>query len=285
LAKQLLGNKKDLDGFSVTRLLPNAEQAMIGPFIFLDHMGPADFEPGAGIDVRPHPHIGMAALTYLFEGALLHQDSLDNRCEIFPGDVNFMTAGRGIVHSEREAHETRVTEHRMNGLQCWLALPRELAEMDPDFVQIKKMELPQRSFEGVFSRVVLGEAYGLCSPIKGYSPCFLVDVIAKLGQEIEIPNPEQQCAAYVICGDVNIGGTPFTKGDFILVEEGDTHIHCCSHTRIVLLGGEAWHERPQLFWNFVAFDSDRLEQAKQDWLEQRFPKIAGDDLEYTPLPE
>lgn len=284
MSKRLFGNKKDLDGFSVTRLLPNQDKTMIGPFIFLDHMGPADFEAGNGIDVRPHPHIGMAALTYLFEGALLHQDSLDNHCEIFPGDVNFMTAGRGIVHSEREAHETKANAHRMNGLQCWLALPRDLAEMEPAFEQVKKMDLPVMSFEGVFARIVLGEAYGESSPISGYSLGFLVDVISKLGNDVKNPNPEQECAVYIIEGEVKIGDTAYRCGDFVLLEADET-IHTCSYVRLVLLGGAVWPEQPHLFWNFVSFDVDRIEQAKQDWREQNFAKIPGDDLEFTPLPE
>lgn len=284
MARLVKGVSKDLDGFSVTRILPNQSIRMVGPFIFFDHMGPATFSPGEGIDVRPHPHIGLATITYLFDGAILHRDSLGNNLEILPGDVNWMTAGRGIVHSERESHEVKAGEHKLNGIQAWLALPAKFAEIEPSFCHYNKAALPQYNFQGAFARLIAGEAYGLTSPIKTYSPMFYLDVLIKQGRQIERPNPEQECAAYVIEGDVNIGGQAFGQGDFTIVEASESVI-ATTNSRVLLLGGEQWEQEPHLYWNFVSFDLERIEQAKIDWREQRFPDIPGDNHEFTPLPD
>ena len=284
MAKQIAGHKKDLDGFSVTRILPHAEKRMVGPFIFLDHMGPAKFAAGTGIDVRPHPHIGLATLTYLFEGSILHRDSLGNNLEILPGDVNWMTAGKGIVHSERETHEVKAHDHPLNGLQCWVALPEEFAEIEPRFAHFKKAELPHYNYDGVFARLIVGEAYGMTSPIKTYSPMFYLDVLATEGRNISRPNPKQECAAYVLAGNIKVGTESYTEGDFILLEEGEQMV-AESNCRLILLGGDRWSVIPRIYWNFVSFSTERIEQAKQDWKEQRFPSIPGDNHEFTPLPE
>ena len=281
--QKLLGSSKDLGGFGVTRLLPHAQKRMVGPFVFLDHMGPADFAAGEGIDVRPHPHIGLATLTYLFDGAMLHSDSLGNRLEILPGDVNLMVAGKGIVHSERESIETKALPHRINGLQCWLALPEQLADIDPAFHHYKRDVLPQHNLDGVHARLVIGEAYGMSSPIKSYSTVFFMDILASTGKKITRPNPEQECAAYIISGRVSIADESFGAGDCILLD-GHEHVTVEQHCRIVLLGGERWQHLPHLYWNFVSFSKERIEQAKDDWREGRFPSIPGDDLERIPLP-
>jgi redox-sensitive bicupin YhaK (pirin superfamily) len=283
MAQQLTGKTKDLDGIKVTRILPHAEKRMVGPFIFLDHTGPASFPAGNGIDVRPHPHIGLATITYLFSGSILHRDSLGNCLEILPGDVNWMTAGRGIVHSERESHEVKATEHQLDGLQCWIALPKEFAEVEPHFYHYKKESLSSWIKEGVFVRLIVGEAYGASSPIKTYSPMFYLDVLIKSGQTLERPNPHQECAAYIINGSVKAAGNTYVAGDFILLDEQD-HLAATANARVMLLGGDHWPEVPRMYWNFVSFDTQRIEQAKEDWREQRFPKVPGDDQEYTPLP-
>ena len=284
MARPIKALQKDLDGFSVSRILPHAEARMVGPFVFLDHMGPAHFPAGDGIDVRPHPHIGLATLTYLFEGAMLHRDSLGNYIEILPGDVNWMTAGSGIVHSERETHEVKASAHTMDGLQAWVALPREFAEIEPSFSHVKKAELPTYSFEGVFARLIIGEAFGMSAPIKTYSPMHYLDVIMKAGTSLPRPCPGQETALYLLEGAVMVDEAQMAPGDFWVLED-ETTLTASANSRLVLLGGERWAERPHLYWNFVSFDKARIEQAKDDWRAGRFPKIPGDDREYTPLPD
>jgi len=284
MAIELAGNRKPLDGFEVTRILPNFDKKMVGPFIFFDHMGPATFAPGNGIDVRPHPHIGLATITYMIEGSLLHRDSLGNNLEIIPGDVNWMTAGKGITHSERETIEVKAQEHTLNGLQTWVALPKDKAEIEPSFTHVKKSQLPHFMKEGVLMRLIAGEACGKTAPIKTYSPMFYMDVLAPQGKTIARPNPEQECAVYVLDGSVTIGDITYLQGQFVLLQDEDS-VHSASQCRFVFLGGEQWQETPRMFWNFVSFDKERLEKAKQDWKDGRFPAIPGDEDEFTPLPE
>ncbi len=283
MAILLKTRQKDLDGFFVRRILPNAAKRMVGPFIFVDHMGPADFDAGDGIDVRPHPHIGLATITYMMEGSLLHRDSLGNNLEILPGDVNWMTAGKGIVHSERETIEVKSKPHRLNGMQCWMALPKALAEIAPSFTHIKRAQLPHYMHDGVLKRLIAGEAHGLTSPIKTYSPMFYLDVLAKANRTIARPNTEQECMVYILDGQVEIDKQNYEAGDVVLLEE-ETCMLANSNCRLLMLGGESWPEVPHIEWNFVSFDRERIEKAKQDWREQRFPTIPGDDNEYTPLP-
>lgn len=279
----LQGKVNDLDGFSVTRVLPNIQKRMIGPFVFFDHMGPAHFPPGHGINVRPHPHIGLATITYLFEGQIMHQDSLGNALEIHPGDVNWMTAGKGIVHSERETIEVRACTHRLNGIQCWIALPKEKAEIDPSFSHIKKFDLPHYSKDGVQMRLIAGDALSKSSPIKTYSAMFYIDVIASAHSIIDRPNPTQECGVYIIQGTLTIGNTDYAAGQFILLDE-ELSITATSDARFMMLGGEEWTELPHLHWNFVSFSKSRIEQARKDWEAMRFPLIPSDNEEYTPLP-
>ena len=198
MATILNATEHDLGGLMVKRVLPQAKKKMVGPFIFFDHFGPTEFEAGQGINVRPHPHIGLSTLTYLFEGKILHKDSLGNNLEIEPGDINWMTAGKGIVHSERETFEVRANSHRINGLQCWVALPHHMAELEPSFAHVKKQDLPQIIHEGVMIRLVIGEAYGLSAPVKTYSPMFYLDVVASEGSVVERPNADQETGVYSI---------------------------------------------------------------------------------------
>ena len=284
MAYRLEGELKDLDGFTVKRILPNAAKRMVGPFVFIDHMGPAEFEPGEGIDVRPHPHIGLSTITYMLDGSLLHRDSLGNNLEILPGDVNWMTAGSGIVHSERETIEVKARAHKLNGMQCWIALPESMAEIAPSFTQVKCAQLPQCMEEGVVMRLVAGEAYGLTAPIKTYSPMFFLDVLARKGKQVHRPNPEQECLIYLLNGQIDIGNNVYRRGDCLILEN-DSHITAHENARWLMLGGEAWPKSPYMYWNFVSFDRDRIERAKQEWRERRFPVIPGDANEFTPLPE
>lgn len=291
MAETLKAKEHDLGGFFVKRAVPQAKKRMVGPFIFVDQMGPGDFPRGNGINVRPHPHIGLSTLTYLFEGGILHRDSLGNHQEILPGDVNWMTAGKGIVHSERETFEVRATPHSLHGLQVWIALPEDKAEIEPSFSHIKKADLPHLIYEQVMIRLLAGEAYGLSSPLKTHSPMFYLDVIAGKGSKVERPSTstgadpstDQECALHIIYGSLRVGGKIYEEGDFVLLEDGDTApIEATEDSRFVAFGGEKWDRIPLIEWNFVAFSKDRMEQAKADWAAGRFPKIPGDDKEYIP---
>ncbi|WP_261836397.1 pirin family protein [Vibrio ishigakensis] len=284
MAKHLKATEHDIGGLFVKRVLPHIEKKMVGPFIFLDHMGPSSFESGQGINVRPHPHIGLSTLTYLFDGAILHRDSLGNNLEIQPGDVNWMTAGKGIVHSERESFETRSRPHSINGLQCWIALPEELAEIEPSFIHIKKEQLPVSIYEDVMIRLIAGEAYEMSSPVKTYSPLFYLDITADKGSLVERPNRHQEAAIYCISGSVEVGGINLEPNQCALLEPNDDIIFA-SCGRVVVLGGEKYEKAPHVHWNFVSFSRERIQQAREDWSEGRFPTIPGDRKEHIPLPE
>ncbi len=283
MAKELIAKEHDLGGLTVKRVLPHFEKKMVGPFIFFDHMGPTQFKAGQGINVRPHPHIGLSTLTYLFEGGILHRDSLGNHLEILPGDVNWMTAGKGIVHSERETFEVRANPHAIDGLQCWIALPEEMAELEPSFIHVKKQQLPQIIFEDVMMRLVVGEAFGLSSPVKTYSPMFYLDIAACAGSNIERPNPTQEAAVYVISGKISVADTEYGAGQFVLFEEQDMGFSFLAPGRVVMLGGQKFEKTPYLKWNFVSFNKDRIDQAVDDWRERRFPDIPGDNKEFIPF--
>lgn len=283
MAQLITGDIKDLGGFNVTRILPSKVKKMVGPFIFLDHMGPANFTAGEGVNVRPHPHIGLSTLTYLFTGSMLHRDSLGNVQEIFPGEVNWMTAGRGIVHSERETLEVRSQPHQADGLQFWLALPKNKAEIEPSFQHLKRESLPHRYLNSTYMRLIAGDAYDMVSPVRTHSTMFLLDVLSNQGEVIARPHPDQETAVYIQFGSVTIGGEVFSQGDFVLLDN-DEHIDVNDTSRFMLLGGEAFTEIPYIRWNFVAYSRERIKQAEDDWKAQRFPRVAGDEAEYTPLP-
>ncbi len=284
---KLTAKEHDLGGLTVRRVLPHMYKKMVGPFIFFDHMGPTNFEAGTGINVRPHPHIGLSTLTYLFKGSILHRDSLGTHLEIFPGDVNWMTAGRGIVHSERETFEVRANPHEIDGLQCWVALPEGMAELAPSFQHVKKQSLPNLIKEGIMMRLIVGEAFGLSSPVKTYQAMFYLDVAACEGSQIARPNfdksksdAQQECAAYVVEGEIEVSGMTYRKGDFILMENEDHSIKMSSSGRLILLGGDKIEKEPYITWNFVAYSKDRISKAIDDWREGRFPSVPGDDQEF-----
>ncbi|MBN4053596.1 pirin family protein [Haliea sp. AH-315-K21] len=283
MATLLSSKVRDLDGLPVNRILPHIKKRMIGPFIFLDHMGPMDLAPNKGLDVKPHPHIGLSTLTYLLEGKLLHQDSLENIVEIVPGDVNLMTAGKGIVHSEREPVETRSKQHRVNGIQCWIALPENKAEIEPSFQHVAQTDLPKHEVDGVCITLVAGSAFGLHSPANTFSPLFFLDVDAKAGSAIQRPEPEFECMLYLLHGKIKSGQETFESGQILLLDK-ETSFQASTDVRCLLLGGEAWEKTPFIEWNFVSFHKERIEQAKQDWRERRFPEIPSDAEEFTPLP-
>ena len=278
--------EKDLGGFTVGRILPYAKRRMVGPFIFLDHMGPADFAAGEGIDVRPHPHIGLATVTYLFEGEILHRDTLGSEQVVRPGDVNWMTAGRGIAHSERTAADERARPHGAHGLQSWVALPKEHEETPPEFFHHAASSLPEFRVQGANLRLIAGEAYGHKAPAKIYSPLFYAEAKMEAGAVLDLPQEYVERAIYVVEGSVRIGQTLIPPRSLpVLLPEGSVHIQAESPAHLMLLGGEPFAEPRHIWWNFVSSEPERIEQAKLDWEAGRFGLIPGDAKERIPLPE
>jgi redox-sensitive bicupin YhaK (pirin superfamily) len=285
--RDLTGQKRELgDGFSVARVLPQPQQRTVGPFVFFDYFGPADFAPGHGIDVRPHPHIGLATITYLFEGSQVHRDSLGNVQEIVPGDVNWMTAGRGIVHSERTGPDVRARGHRMHGIQSWVGLPRRNEDDAPRFQHVAKEALPSREADGVLIRLVTGSAFGLVSPVAVPMEIFYADAQMRAGSRVALPEHYAERGAMVVGGMVETGGARHDDGAMILFDRAETaEIVAVGDARVMLLGGAPLDGHRHVWWNFVSSSADRIEQAKADWQAGRFGLIPGDDKEFIPLPD
>lgn len=280
------GRARDLGGFAVRRVLPSAARRTVGPFAFFDHMGPVVFGQGHGIEVRPHPHIGLATVTYLFEGEILHRDSLGSHQPIRPGDINWMTAGRGIVHSERTPQEHRQNGSRLHGLQLWVALPRAYEETMPSFHHHPGATLPVQEQGGVRLRVLAGTAYEMTSPVEVLSPLFYVDAVMPAGSELALPSGHEERAIYVVEGALCCGAERAEAGRMlVLAKEANVVLRAEPPTRIVLLGGAPLDGKRYLDWNFVSSSKEKLKQAKRDWKEGRFPKVPGDDVEFIPLPE
>ena len=285
LATVIDARQRDLGDLVVGRVLPSAARRMVGPFIFFDHMGPADLPPGHGIDVRPHPHIGLATVTYLFEGEIIHRDSLGSHQAIRPGDVNWMTAGRGIVHSERTAAERRREGSRLNGLQLWVALPVAHEETAPQFHHHPADTLPVIEVAGARVRIIAGDAYGRRSPVTTLSPLFYADVSLPQGCEFALTDAYSERAAYVIDGHLSCEREPAGPGSMLVFARGASAVLRTERgARVAVLGGEPVGER-HIYWNFVSSSLGRIEQAKRDWREGRFPKVPGDEHEFIPLPE
>jgi redox-sensitive bicupin YhaK (pirin superfamily) len=280
----VIGSKpKDLGGFSVRRVLPSPQRRSLGPFVFFDEMGPADFGPGEGIEVRPHPHIGLSTLTYLFEGEIMHRDSLGFEQPIRPGAVNLMTAGRGIVHSERTAPALRETGQRLHGIQTWMALPDALAETEPAFVHYPAERLPRVDQDGVRMTLVAGEAFGARSPVETASPTLYLDLDFDAGGTMALPNAAER-AVYVASGRVRIGACVLEAGSMAVLKAGaSVLLRAEVASRVIQVGGDAVGERT-LWWNFVAADPARIERAKADWQAGRFAQVPGDE-EFIPLPD
>jgi redox-sensitive bicupin YhaK (pirin superfamily) len=276
-------HEKDLGGFTVRRSLPHREQRMVGPWIFFDHMGPAEFPAGSGVNVRPHPHINLATVTYLFEGEILHRDSLGNRQAIRPGAVNLMVAGRGITHSERERDEVKSAPHKVHGLQLWHALPEADEEIEPAFYHYAADELPGADIGGVAVRVMMGSAWGLTSPVITFADTVYGEAAMTLGQTLLTPAAEQM-AVYVASGSVRIGTQvvgPYTL--VVLQDNTQVTLEAGGDARLAFIGGEPIGER-FIEWNFVSSRKQRIEQAKEDWRQGRFPLVKGDEKEFIPLP-
>ncbi len=284
--------RRDLGGFEVGRVLPFAKRRMVGPFIFFDEMGPADFQPGAGIDVRPHPHIGLATVTYLFDGEMRHRDSLGFDQVIRPGDVNWMTAGRGIVHSERTDDALRRTGQRMHGIQSWVALPEADAETAPSFHHHPKDTLPVIERAGLSMRLIAGEAFGERSPVKVCSPMFYLGVEASAGAEIPLPADYEDRALYILDGAAAIDGEECNSGRMIVFrKESAPSIIAESSMRAMLLGGAPLGPRI-IWWNLVATSQERIDQAKRDWASSAAAGFNGGvfalppgEEEFIPLPQ
>ena len=274
---------RDLGGFSVRRVLPSSKQRMVGPFIFFDHMGPAEFPPGEGIDVRPHPHIGLATVTYLFEGEIMHRDSLGFVQPIQSGAVNLMTAGRGIVHSER-AGDDRAVASRLHGIQSWMALPADHEEIEPGFIHYPASSLPEFDLDGTKVRVIIGSANGETSPVISYSPMLYLEVRLSAGSEFVLPDDCEERAVYVVHGSIRIDGHTYEEGAMaVAASEKTVRLHSQADSRLMVIGGQPLGER-HIWWNFVSSSKDRIENAKQNWKNSRFDPVPN-ETEFIPLPE
>jgi redox-sensitive bicupin YhaK (pirin superfamily) len=276
------------DGFNVRRALPHKDRRMVGPFVFLDQMGPHVFQPGRGIDVRPHPHIGLSTVTYLLSGEISHRDSLGTVQDIKPGEVNWMTAGRGIVHSERTGAQERAGGSILSGLQCWVALPKAKEETDPGFTHFGAHQLPELDGEGVTARIIAGEYFGKRSPVPVASPMFYVDLALQPGARLTLPAEYPEQAAYVVDGTLDLGRDGvFEAGQLLVIKPGASLTLASGNgkgARVMLLGGEPMDGPRYLTWNFVSSSEDRIEQAKQDWRARRFAEVPG-ETEFIPLPD
>lgn len=282
----LLPRAHDIGGFEVRRALPAKERQMVGPFIFFDQMGPGEFLAGKGLDVRPHPHIGLSTVTYLFDGSILHRDTLGSEQPIVPGDVNWMTAGRGIAHSERTDPGLRTRSNRLFGIQSWVALPKHMEETAPAFVHHPGATLPVLDAQGVRLRLIAGEGWGERAPVATSSALFYADALLQPGAVLPLPDQHEERAAYVLDGEVEMAGDRFAPGRMLVFRAGDRLALRAGPqgARVLLLGGAAMDGPRHLFWNFVSSSRERIEQAKEDWRAGRFGKVPGDEAEFIPLP-
>ncbi|MES3008240.1 MAG: pirin family protein [Pseudomonadota bacterium] len=282
-ALMLTPHVKDLGGFKVRRLLPSVKRKTVGPWIFFDHMGPAQFPAGQGINVRPHPHIGIATVTYLFDGEILHRDSVGSLQAIRPGDVNLMVSGSGIVHSERERPQITAIDHVLHGLQLWLALPAEHEEIAPSFHHYPSATIPARLVAGVPVRVMMGSAYGATSPVHTFSDTLYVEAHLQAGQSLVLPQADER-AVYVASGALMAADAMLPEFSMtIFANQPDITVTATTAARIAIIGGASVGQR-FIEWNFVSSRKERIEQAKRDWTEGRFAKVAGDEVEFIPLP-
>ena len=285
ISNLLKGHEKDLGGgFVVRRYLPSAIKQAVGPFIFFDHFGPVDVPLDADHDVRPHPHIGLATVTYLFEGAMDHRDSIGTFQRIEPGAINWMTAGRGIVHSERTPKDLVGKPHRTHGLQLWAALPVAHEEDEPGFCHTPAADIPELTVDGARVRVLIGTAFGKTSPVKTFSRTLYLDVMLKAGQELALSGLPEEAAIYPVGGDLEIDGTPLEKNNMALLDTGSTQlVRAVSEAHFVVIGGEPLDGRRFMSWNFVSSSKERIVKAGEDWEAQRFDKVPG-ETEWIPLP-
>ncbi len=276
----------DIGNFLVGRLLPFRQKRAVGPFVFIDHMGPAKLSDHQNLDVGPHPHIGLSTLTYLFEGAIMHRDSIGSMVEIQPGAVNWMTSGKGVVHSERTPEYLRHSEKNLHGLQIWVALPKELEEMEPSFTHIEANEIPEWTENGVHYKLVAGEAFGKKSPVPVYSPLYFLEIKTKEAATISIRDQLfGESALYILEGSIKEGEETFGPKQLLIAKNTELcSFEMAENSTIYIFGGEAFPEERFIFWNFVSSRKERIEEAKKAWIEQSFPKIEG-ETGFVPLPE
>ena len=280
------GRLHDLgDGFTVRRMLPVLQARHVGPLVFFDHMGPATFAPGSGMDVRPHPHIGLATVSWLFDGAIRHRDSIGSVADIRPGEVNWMTAGRGIVHSERTPPDERREGHALHGVQIWVALPQPDAEIAPEFHHHERATLPAIRLPGMEAVLIAGSAYGQQSPVKVFAPMFLLEVHLAAGAELALPQEHLERGVFVVDGAVRWGELDLAA-EQMAVQTGPSapSLRASTASKLLLFGGAPLDGERHLWWNFVASTKERIEQAKDDWQAQRMGKVVGDEDEFIPLP-
>lgn len=281
----ITGATKDIGGFEVRRLLPVAKRRAVGPFVFLDHMGPVVLAAGKGLDVRPHPHIGLATVTYLYDGSILHRDSVGSVQEISPGDVNWMTAGRGIVHSERSGEAARAVDQRVHGLQMWVALPLQQQETDPVFAHTPKSELPEISGPGWKGRLIAGSLFGKTSPVTTLNPLFFADIRLDAGADMDLAAGYDEAALYVVEGEIQIDGKPIEEGNLAVLRNYATPtITAVKSSVLAIFGGDTLPEPRFMYWNFVSTSRERIDRAKHDWQHGVFDPVSG-ETEFTPLPE
>jgi redox-sensitive bicupin YhaK (pirin superfamily) len=275
----------DLGGFQVRRAVPALQARSVGPFVFVDHMGPAVFAPGRGVDVRPHPHIGLATVTFLWSGVIQHRDTLGFVQDIAAGDVNWMTAGRGIAHSERTPQSLRSGEHPLHGMQTWVALPHADEETTPGFRHHDAAALPRIERKGTLLRVLAGRGYGAESPVRVFADTLYVAIDLDAGAQVTLEPSHPQRALYVLEGAAQLDGTDIPQQHLVVLDVGVSHaLRATTPLKAMLLGGEPLDGPRHLWWNFVSSSRERIEQAKLDWLEGRFGPVPGDD-EFIPLPE
>jgi redox-sensitive bicupin YhaK (pirin superfamily) len=276
----------DLDDFAVRRALPHSTRRTVGPYVFFDHFGPAEFRSGKGLDVRPHPHIGLSTLTYLYDGEIIHRDTLGVNAAIHPGEVNWMTAGRGIVHSERTAPERRVDGEPLHGLQLWIAMMSKDEEIDPSFAHLGGSELPVVNGEGKMVRVVAGRMFGAASTLKTTSETIFADISLEAGATMPLDADYEERAIYVSSGEIDISGDRFDTGRLLIFRPGDrVTVKALKPSRIAVVGGAPLDGPRYVWWNFVSSRKERIDQAKEEWKQGHFGKVPGDEIDFIPLPE
>ena len=286
VAQIIVPRSVDLGGFQVHRALPSARSRMVGPFIFFDHFGPAVFRAGDGVDVRPHPHIGLATVTYLFDGEIVHRDSLGTAMPIRPGAVNWMTAGRGIVHSERTAADRRDGGEPLHGLQLWVALPLDDEETAPAFAHTAAADIPQLSDDGLTLRVIAGTMHGLRSPVVTSWDTVFAEARMQAGAHPPIEPSYEERALYVITGEVEIGSDRHGSEQLLVLKPGDRiDVKAIGDAHVIVVGGAAMDGPRHIWWNFVSSRKERIEAAKADWKAGRFALVPGDTAEFIPLPD
>jgi len=276
----------DLGGFKVHRTLPSKPHQMVGPFIFFDQMGPAHLDIGTGIDVRPHPHINLSTVTYLFAGAIDHRDSIGTFARIEPGAVNLMTAGHGIAHSERSPGDERAHGPELSGIQTWIAMPEDKEEIDPAFEHVAKAELPLIEAHGATARIIMGDLWGQRAPTTTYAETIYADILLAPGASMPVDAGADERAVYLAIGEAEIDGMPMILNTLYVLKPGVAMtLRSAGGGRVMLCGGEAFGTERHVWWNFVSSRKDRIQQAKEDWKAGRFAKVPGDEKEFIPIPE